>query len=199
MTGGIASGKSEVARRLAARGAVVIDADELARRVVEPGTVGFAAVVARFGISVVRPDGGLDRARLGEIVFSDAAARAALNQIVHPLVRAAAADQERQAPVDAIVVHDSPLLVETRQQAAFDVIVVVAVSPEVQCARLMATRAMTAAEAAARISAQAPLGDKLAVAGIVIDNAGGLGELDDEVDRCWAELSRLSRNQSQQS
>lgn len=199
MTGGIASGKTEVARRLAKRGAVVIDADELARRVVEPGTEGYAAVVARFGVSVVRPDGGLDRARLAEMVFSDAAARAALNQIVHPLVRAAAADQEQQAAADAIVVHDIPLLVETRQQAAFDVVVVVAASPEVQRARLMATRGMTATEAAARIAAQAPLSDKLAVAGIVIDNAGELGELDLEVDRCWAELSRLARSQAQQS
>ena len=128
LTGGIASGKSLVAEELAARGAVIIDADVLAREVVEPGTDGLAAVVERFGAGVLTA-GRLDRARLGQIVFADPEARRDLERIVHPAVRARAAELERSAPSDAVVVHVIPLLVETGQQDRFDVVVVVDVDP----------------------------------------------------------------------
>lgn len=188
LTGGIASGKSEVARRLAQRGAVVIDADALAREVVSAGTPGFDAVVAAFGREIVGRDGSLDRPRLAELVFSDVVALAALNAIVHPRVREAAAGLEAQAPRDAVVVHDVPLLIETGQHADFDVVVVVAADPAVQVERLVDRRGMTEAAAWARISAQAPLASKIAVADIVIDNRGTLAELDAQVDSCWARL-----------
>ncbi|MEP7055913.1 MAG: dephospho-CoA kinase [Actinomycetota bacterium] len=188
LTGGIASGKSEVTRRMAERGAVVIDADLLSRQVVAAGTPGHAAVVERFGTSVLLPDGELDRARLADLVFADDAARAALNEIVHPLVRSAAADLERAADADAIVVHDVPLLVETGQQNAYDVVIVVAVPPERQRQRLVERRGMSPEAAEARIAAQAPLANKLAVADIVIENDGDLAALDAQVESCWLDL-----------
>ncbi|MDQ1709793.1 MAG: dephospho-CoA kinase [Frankiaceae bacterium] len=192
LTGGIASGKSEVARRLAERGAVVIDADVLARAVVAAGTPGHAAVVARFGSAIVGPDGELDRARLAELVFADADARAALNAIVHPLVRARAAELEAALPAGAIVVHDIPLLVESGQQRDFDVVVVVAASPQTQERRLVERRGMAPAAARARIAAQAPLDDKVAAADIVIDNEGSVEALDAAVEDCWRRLAALA-------
>lgn len=189
LTGGIASGKSEVARRLAEHGAVVIDADDLAREVVAPGTPGHAAVVERFGHEILRADGVIDRKRLGAIVFADEAARSALNAIVHPLVRAGAAAREDAAPQGAIVVHDIPLLVETGQQDRFDVVVVVAASPQLQRHRLLAGRGMAPEAADARLAAQAPLAEKVAAADVVIDNNGTLAELQRQVDACWAQLA----------
>ena len=191
LTGGIGSGKSEVSRRLRDLGAVVVDADAVAREVVEPGTPGLAAVVDEFGESVLRDDGSLDREGLGRIVFGDADKLARLNAIVHPLVgeRIAArmADVERNHP-DGVVVYDVPLLVENNLQDGYDVVLVVAASPEVQLRRLVEQRGMTAEDAQARIAAQAPLDAKLAAADIVIDNDGELADLDPRVQEVWADL-----------
>lgn len=188
LTGGIGSGKSEVTRRLAALGAYVVDADVLAREVVEPGTPGLAAVAAEFGAEVLRPDGSLDRDRLGAIVFADPAARARLNAIVHPLVGAATAERFAAAPADAIVVHDVPLLVEVGLAAAYDVVLVVAATADTQGSRLVRARGMSADEARSRIAAQAPLADKLAVADFVITNDGSLDDLDRQVQAVWLAL-----------
>lgn len=188
LTGGIGSGKSEVTRRLAALGAYVVDADVLARDVVEPGTPGLAAVAAEFGAEVLRPDGSLDRDRLGAIVFADPAARARLNAIVHPLVGAATAERFAAAPADAIVVHDVPLLVEVGLAAAYDVVLVVAATADTQGSRLVRARGMSADEARSRIAAQAPLADKLAVADFVITNDGSLDDLDRQVQAVWLAL-----------
>jgi dephospho-CoA kinase len=188
LTGGIASGKSLVAEELAARGAVVIDADVLAREVVEPGTEGLAAVVERFGGGVLRA-GRLDRARLGQIVFADPESRRDLERIVHPAVRARAAQLEQAAPPDAVVVHVIPLLVETGQQDRFDVVVVVDVDPETQLARLVARDGLDAADAQARLAAQASREQRRAVADIVIDNGGSVTDLKAQIALLWQELS----------
>lgn len=190
LTGGIGSGKSEVARRLGGYGAVIVDADLLAREVVAPGTPGLAAVVAAFGPEVLGPDDGLDRARLGSRVFADEAARERLNAIVHPLVRAETERRFAAAPPDAVVVNDVPLLVEAGLAASYDVVVVVAVSPSTQLDRLVRLRGMPEADARARISAQAPLAEKVAVATHVIDNDGPVEELDKAVARLWVDLQR---------
>jgi dephospho-CoA kinase len=189
LTGGIGSGKSEVSRRLAAQGAVVIDADLIAREVVEPGTEGLAEVVAAFGPEVLTPDGGLDRARLGDIVFADPALRGRLNAIVHPRVAARMAELERGAS-GAIVVHDVPLIAENSRAGAYDVVVVVDAPPKVQAERLVRDRGMTREQARARMAAQASREQRLAIADIVIDNSGSLAELDRQVGDLWAELRR---------
>lgn len=188
LTGGIGSGKSEVTRRLAAHGAVIIDADVVAREVVAPGTPGLAEVVAAFGPDVLGPDGALDRARLGRQIFADPAARDWLNAIVHPLVRAETQRRFAAAPPDAVVVNDVPLLVETGLAPSYDAVVVVATSSETQLDRLVRTRGMTEADALARIAAQAPLAEKVAVAGYVIDNNGPVEALDEQVARLWIAL-----------
>ena len=193
LTGGIGSGKSEVARRLAERGAVLIDADVAARKVVEPGSPGLARIAAAFGDEVLRPDGSLNRERLGEIVFADPGRRAELNAIVHPLVRAWMQEAERaavQTDGDAIVVHDVPLLAESRGQAGFDPVIVVDVPPELQLERLVRLRGMPAEQARARMAAQASREQRLAVADVVIDNSGSLEDLDGRVDEVWADLER---------
>ncbi|MEQ7123172.1 dephospho-CoA kinase [Actinopolymorpha sp. B11F2] len=190
LTGGIGSGKSEVARVWAGRGALVVDADRLAREVVEVGTDGLASVVQEFGGRVVRPDGSLDRAALGEIVFADAEARRRLEAIVHPRVRARAADIEAAADRGTVVVHVIPLLVETGQADRFDVVVVVDVPEDVQVERLRRTRGMTAGDARSRIAAQAGRDERLAAADIVIDNAGDLDDLRTKADSVWAELEK---------
>ncbi len=172
LTGGIASGKSLVADELAKLGATVIDSDLLARQVVEPGTPGLADVVERFGDAVLLPDGTLDRARLGEVVFGDSGARADLNAIIHPRVRTAAARLEETAPAGAVVVHVIPLLVETGQQDSFDGVLVVDVPMELQAERLMQRNALTKQQAHNRIDAQASREDRLAAANWVIDNSG---------------------------
>ena len=187
LTGGIASGKSTVAELLAGHGAVVIDADRLAREVVEPGTEGLAAVEARFGREVLRADGSLDRAALGRLVFADAAARRDLEAIVHPAVRARAAELVAAVPPDSVVVMMIPLLVETGQADAFDLVVVVDVEPEVQLTRLHARDGLEETEALARVRAQADRATRLAAADVVIPNNGEPAELAAEVDRLWAE------------
>ena len=187
LTGGIASGKSLVADELAARGAVVIDADVLAREVVEPGTPGLAAIVQRFGSEVLQGD-QLDRAALGRIVFADAEARADLEQIIHPAVRARAAELAGQASPDAVVVQVIPLLVETGQAEAFDLVVVVDVDRETQRGRLMRRNGLTAAEAGARIDAQATAEARRAIADIVIDNRGTRAELREQMPDLWGRI-----------
>jgi dephospho-CoA kinase len=194
LTGGIGSGKSEVSRRLAERGAVIIDADIAARAVVAPGTPGLARVAESFGAGVLGPDGALDRERLGAIVFGDPDARATLNAIVHPLVgewmRAAEQAAVREARGDLIVVHDVPLLAENRRAGGFDLVIVVDVPPELQIERLVTGRGMTAGQARARMAAQASREQRLAVADLVIDNSGDLADLDRRVGDVWAELTR---------
>ncbi len=200
LTGGIGSGKSEVARRLAARGAVLIDADVAAREVVVPGSRGLRQIVAAFGDDVLSPDGSLDRARLGEIVFGDPGLRAKLNAIVHPLVRewmgaaertaVQAADRSAARTRGPIVVHDVPLLAEGRGKGGFDLVIVVDVPPELQVERLVSQRGMTPDQARARMNAQASREQRLEVADIVIGNSGSLDDLDHRVAEVWAELER---------
>ncbi|KHL14579.1 dephospho-CoA kinase [Mumia flava] len=189
LTGGIGSGKSTVSALLAERGAVVIDSDLLSREVVEPGTEGLAAVVARFGDGVLDADGRLDRPALGAIVFADDAARRDLEAIVHPLVRARAAELERAAGEDAVVVHDVPLLVETGQTDAYDVVVVVDVPTETQVERLVQQRGMAEVDARARITAQATRERRTGAADHVVDNTGSLEELTQSVDSLWETLT----------
>jgi len=193
LTGGIGSGKSEVARRLAEHGAVVIDADVAARKVVEPGSPGLAQVAEAFGDGVLRPDGSLNRERLGEIVFGDPGLRVKLNAIVHPLVRAWMQEAERaavQANGDAIVVHDVPLLAESRGTAGFDAVIVVDVPPDLQIERLVSQRGMPEEQARARMAAQAGREQRLAVADIVIGNSGSLDDLGRRVAEVWTDLER---------
>jgi dephospho-CoA kinase len=190
LTGGIGAGKSEVSARLAAQGAVVIDADAIAREVVEPGTEGLAEVVEAFGPEVLLPDGRLDRPRLGEIVFGDAELRGKLNAIVHPRVGARMAELEGEAAPGAIVVHDVPLIAEGGRTDAYDLVVVVDAPPRVQIDRLVRRRGMTREQAKARMAAQASREQRLAIADIVIDNSGSLTELDRQVGDLWAELRR---------
>jgi len=195
LTGGIGSGKSEVARRLVAHGAVLIDADLAAREVVVPGSGGLKRIAAAFGDDVLGPDGSLDRARLGEIVFKDPELRAQLNAIVHPLVRQWMLAAERTAvqaadPPGPIIVHDVPLLAESRGKGGFDLVIVVDVPPELQIERLVGQRGMTPDQAGARMNAQASREQRLEVADIVIDNSGSLADLDRRVAALWADLQR---------
>lgn len=192
LTGGIGSGKSEVARRLGARGAVLVDADVLAREVLAPGSEGLARVVAEFGADLLTDAGTLDRPALGRLVFADPAARARLEAIVHPEVRRRAAEIERAALAadpDAVVVHDIPLLVEARGTDGFDVVVVVDVPPEVQVRRLVDVRGMSEQDAHARVAAQASRTQRLTVATEVVDNTGTLNDLDERVAQLWVDLS----------
>ncbi|MEV4354685.1 dephospho-CoA kinase [Nonomuraea sp. NPDC049625] len=190
LTGGIGSGKSEVSKRLAAKGAVVIDADRIAREVVEPDTPGLARVVAAFGEGVLRPDGSLDREKLGSIVFADPERLAALNAIVHPLVGERVAELQSRAADDAITVYDVPLLAENHLAPMYDVVIVVDAADETRIRRLAEHRGMLEADAKSRIAAQASREDRLAVADIVIPNEGSLAELDARVDEVWEELTR---------
>jgi dephospho-CoA kinase len=189
LTGGIGSGKSTVARLLEERGAVVFDADVLARRAVEPGAPGHDAVVERFGSNVLLPGGALDREALASIVFADPAARRDLEAIVHPEVRRLFAEGcERYDGTDAVVVFGAPLLVETGMHTAFDLLIVVSSPVERQIERLMRDRGMSEAAIRARIAAQLPLEEKAAVADVLIENDGSLEDLERQVDRVWAEL-----------
>jgi len=190
LTGGIGAGKSEVSRRLARYGAIVVDADAIAREVVEPGTDGLAEVVAAFGREVLLPDGGLDRARLGDVVFGDPEARRRLNAIVHPRVGQRMTELDQAAGPDAIVVHDVPLIAENGRSDAYDMVVVVDAPPRTQIERLTRSRDMTREQAQARMAAQASREQRLAIADIVIDNSGSLAELDRQVGDLWAQLRR---------
>jgi dephospho-CoA kinase len=190
LTGGIGSGKSEVSRRLAALGAIIVDADAIAREVVEPGTPGLAAVVAEFGDDVLRADGSLDREKLGSIVFADEAALRRLNAIVHPLVGRRTRELVEDAPAGAIVVHDVPLLAENDLAAMYDIVVVVDAPVEEQIRRLTTLRGMTEEAARARIAAQATRERRRAIADRVIDNSGTIESLAAQVDDLWSELTR---------
>lgn len=194
LTGGIGAGKSEVSRRLAAQGGVVIDADAIARDVVAPGTPGLAEVVDAFGPEILLADGGLDRPRLGEMVFRDAALRARLNAIVHPRVGRVMRELEESAGQGAIVVHDVPLIAENKMAGSYDLVVVVDVPPRLQLDRLVRLRGMTREQARARMAAQASREQRLAIAGIVIDNSSSLAELDRQVGELWTELRRRAQS-----
>jgi dephospho-CoA kinase len=189
LTGGIGSGKSTVARMLELRGAVVFDADVLARQAVEPGTPGHDAVVERFGANVLGPGGELDREALASIVFADPAARRDLEAIVHPEVRRLFAEGcEAYRDDDVVVVFSAPLLVETGMHTAFEVLVVVSTPVESQIERLLRDRGMREDSIRSRIAAQAPLEEKAAVADVIVDNEGTLEELQAQVDRLWNDL-----------
>ncbi|QCB97766.1 dephospho-CoA kinase [Arthrobacter sp. PAMC25564] len=185
LTGGIASGKSVVASRLRELGAVLVDADALAREVVEPGTPGLAKVVEAFSNAVLMPDGGLDRPKLGALVFGNPERLAVLNGIIHPLVRERAGALADGAPKGAVVVQDIPLLVETGQGANFHLVVVVDAPDAVRVQRMVQHRHMTEADARARMASQATREDRLAAADVVLDNSGSKEELRDAVDRLW--------------
>ena len=186
LTGGIGSGKSTVSRLLEQRGAVIVDADAIAREVVASGTPGLAAVVEAFGDGVVASDGSLDRPALAAVVFADPEARKRLDAIVHPLVRARATEVAAAAPADAVVVNDVPLLVETGQAGSYDLVLVVEADPATRVARLV-QRGLTAEDARARMAAQATDEQRRAVADVVLDNSGTLEELEAQVDRFWAD------------
>lgn len=191
LTGGIASGKSVVAARLGEHGAVVVDADKIAREVVEPGTPALTRIAEEFGPGVIAPDGSLDRAALGAIVFADEGARRILNGITHPAVRelshrrfaeAAAADP------DAIVVYDVPLLTEARGADEFDVVVVVSAPEETRIERMVSLRGMSREEATRRIRSQVPEEERRALADILIESGGTLEETLARADEVWDEL-----------
>lgn len=191
LTGGIAAGKSVVARRLAELGAVVIDHDVLAREVVEPGTVGLEEVVDAFGEGVLAADGSLDRPALGRLVFDDAAARARLEGILHPEIRRLAAEREALAGAAddrAVVVHDIPLLVETGQADRFHLLVVVHAPAELRVARLVDGRGLDEPAARARVGAQATDEERTAVADVVLDGSGPVDGLREQVDALWERL-----------
>lgn len=190
LTGGIGSGKSEVSKRLSAKGATVIDADKIAREVVEPGTPGLARVVTTFGEAVLRPDGSLNREKLGSVVFADSEKLAALNAIVHPLVGERVAQLQREAADDTIMVYDVPLLVENKLAPMYDAVIVVDAPDDLRIRRLAEHRGMPGADAEARIAAQASREDRLAAADIVIPNDGTLEELDTRVEAVWEDLLR---------
>ena len=185
LTGGIAAGKSAVAALLVKHGAVLIDADAIARAVVEPGTPGLAAVVAAFGQDILTPAGALDRPALGTLIFADTAARLKLNSIVHPLVRAQAEKLRADAVPQAVIVQDIPLLVESGQAGNFDLVIVVAAPLEQRLQRMVHDRGMSLDDAKARIAAQATDEERAAVADIVITNSGTLEELRNLVDSIW--------------
>ncbi|MBB4931049.1 dephospho-CoA kinase [Lipingzhangella halophila] len=192
LTGGIGSGKSEVSRLLSGYGALVIDADQIAREVVEPGTPALAEIAAEFGTGVLTPEGALDRPKLGEIVFADKKRLERLNGIVHPRVGERTAELMEQAPDDAIVVYDVPLLVENGLGSMYDVVVVVDAPEDVQVERVVSNRDMSREQARARVRAQATREQRRAVADIVIDNSGDLENLSRQVVDVWEELRKRS-------
>jgi dephospho-CoA kinase len=190
LTGGIGTGKSTVARMLEKRGAVVFDADALARQAVAPGTPGFDEVVERFGPNVLAPGGGLDREALASIVFADQAARRDLEGIVHPEVRRMFAEGcEEYRESDRVVVFSAPLLVETGMHTAFDLLIVVSAPVATQIERLMRDRGMPERDVQARIDAQLPLEAKEEVADVIVHNEGTLEDLEAQVDRVWWDLN----------
>jgi len=197
LTGGIASGKSVVARRLAEHGAVHIDADVLARQVVEPGSPGLAAIADEFGPEVIGSDGSLDRAALGTIVFGNSERLSALNAITHPLVKQRAAQlmaDARANDPNAIVVYDVPLLVEASvdQQHAFDLVVVVHAKAETRIERLVTLRGMDRDEAVHRLNSQATDADRLAIADVVIDSDGTLEHTLEQADALYERAARAA-------
>ena len=195
LTGGVASGKSTVAAFLADLGAVIIDADALAREVVAKGTSGLEAVVEEFGAGLLGPDGELDRPAMGRLVFQDAEARRRLEAIVHPLVFERIVELEEQAPKDAVVVHDIPLLAESGRADTFDAVIVVDAPRELQLERMTQDRGWTTDDAESRIGAQSSRKDRLALATHVIENTGTREDLRERVAEVFADVvSAASRN-----
>ena len=189
LTGGVASGKSTVSAILAELGAIVIDADLIAREVVARGTPGLDAVVAEFGTELLTPEGDLDRPAMGALVFGDPGARKRLEAIIHPLVHRRSAELEEEAGASAVVVHDIPLLAEVGRAGSFDAVVVVDAPAELQVSRMVEDRGWTRAEAESRIAAQATREDRLAIATYVVDNTGTRDELRARVEEIYAELA----------
>ena len=192
LTGGIGSGKSTVAGMLEARGAVIIDADAIARGLVEPGQPALVALADEFGESILQPDGSLSRASLASLAFRDPGTTDRLNAIMHPLI----ADESRRlmdsAPSDAVVVYDMPLLVETGQQSLVDMVVVVDVPEEMQVERAVGMRGLDAEDVRRRMAVQATRDQRRAVADVVIENSGSLDETEAQVDRLWRTLDEAS-------
>lgn len=200
LTGGIASGKSAVARLLVELGAQLVDSDVLARQAVEPGSPALAALREAFGPQVFTADGELDRRRLREMVFHDAGARRRLNAIVHPEVaRGVARELARLEGQDGVVVVDVPLLFETGWQALFDATLVVFVPPEVQVARLMARDKVSETQARAALSAQMPLAEKRALAQFVVDNTGTLEETRRQLQSVWLQITKQTEKVSRRT
>lgn len=197
LTGGIASGKSVVAARLAEHGAVHIDADQLAREVVEPGTPALAAIAERFGPAVITPDGRLDRAALGTVVFSDEEARLALNAITHPAIRELSARRQADAverDPHAVIVHDVPLMAEFPRGAKrpYDLVVVVNASQETRIGRLVELRGLSRHEAIQRLNSQASDAERLAIADVVVDSDGTLEHTLEQADALWDRVSAIA-------
>jgi dephospho-CoA kinase len=195
LTGGIGAGKSEVSRLLVEHGAVLIDADRIAREVVAPGTPGLAEVVAAFGEDVLAEDGSLDRPKLGAIVFADPEKLAVLNGIVHPLVGERSRALEEAAAEDAVVVHDVPLLTENGLAPLYDLVIVVDADPATQLDRLVRLRGMTEQDARARMAAQATREQRREIADLVVDNDVPLEELRRRVKEVWDELVRRTHTE----
>jgi len=194
LTGGIGSGKSTVARLLERRGAVVIDADHLARQAVARGTTGFDRVVDTFGPGVLTPAGDLDRARLAAIIFSDPERRAALEAIVHPEVARRFGERvEELRDSGRVVVYVSPLLVELGIAPAFDVVVIVTASPHLRVSRVASDRDLSPEDVRARMAAQATDEQRMEVADVLVDNDGSLAELEPQIDRLWSDLEARAR------
>lgn len=193
LTGGIASGKTTVARILRSRGCAVVDADELSRRAVQSGTSGFDDIVQAFGRDIVGGDGELDRKKLGQIVFSDATSLARLEEIIHPRVRELAAREKDRLKNEGhqFAFYDVPLLFEKNMTPLFDLVVAVICSRDEQIARLQKRDGFTYEEAQARLAAQMPIEEKAALADDVIKNAGSLGELELSVDKLLKKLQAL--------
>ena len=189
LTGGIASGKSTVSAILSELGAVVIDADAIAREVVARGTPGLDAVVAEFGAELLTPEGDLDRPAMGALVFADPEARKRLEAIIHPLVHRRSAELEAEASAHAVVVHDIPLLTEVGRAGSFDAVVVVDAPTELQVSRMVEDRGWSREDAESRIAAQASREDRLATATYVVDNTGTLAALRDRVEQVYADLA----------
>jgi len=194
LTGGIASGKSLVSSRLSELGAVLVDADVLAREVVEPGTPALSRIAEEFGKGVITSDGSLDRAALGAIIFPDPEKRELLNSITHPAVWTRAKelfDKAAAADPHAVVVYDVPLLAEraTDRPMAFDLIVVVHAKTAIRLQRLMDRRGLSREEASHRLNSQATESERLAVADVIIDNNGALEDAYRQVDALWARVS----------
>jgi dephospho-CoA kinase len=194
LTGGIGAGKSTVAAALAEHGAIVIDADHVAREVVQPGEPALLAIIEAFGPSILLPNGQLDRAALGNIIFSDDEARARLNSIVHPAVRERTMDYFRAAPRGAVVVYDVPLLIEAGSNYPYDLIVVAMASEDVRARRLVELRGMTEAEARSRIESQATDTQRYDVADVIITTDGTMTETYEQVDNLWKTIALRAHN-----
>jgi len=196
LTGGIATGKSTVAAMLRQLGATVIDADEATRAVEARGTEGLRLLAQEFGPGIITPDGDLDRGRLAEIAFKDPEARQRLNGIVHPLVRQWMAERQQEAfqRGDPVVVLDIPLLFESRGVGAFETVVLVYAPEDLQVRRLVELRGMSEAQARARIAAQIPIEDKRRMATHVIENTGGMDDLQAQVEQLWVEIRARGRS-----